>query len=181
MSGKFAVGCLFISMSVMGMMSPTPPSPLNNVNNTTNFEDLVVDRYYVLRGGIYEETGGWGCPYPGMGMELTEMMKYWNKKGKLDAKLDEISRQGFWLSQTQYHGKPYCQYDDIPLTKDWLVEFYMRHKNDTMEDWYNRHREHYARLRDSGWKISDDYENSPKLNVKRKNKRRTKKNRRKWL
>lgn len=116
------------------------------------FQDLVVDRYYVYQGGEYKDTGGWGCPYPGMMDELMGFFKHHDHCRDLEDMAEKMEKRGYYLSQSQYFGKPYCKYDKIPLTKKWVMEFYRRHKDETSEDWQRR----YDKYRDSGWKVTDD-------------------------
>lgn len=78
------------------------------------FEDLKVDRYYTLQRGPHKDTGGWGCPYPSMGNEIVKNMKFWEHCRELEDKLDEVESRGFYLSQSQYFGKPYREYEKIP-------------------------------------------------------------------
>lgn len=125
-------------------------------NENDWFEDLKVDRYYTLQGGPYKDTGGWGCPYPGMGSELLEDMKYWEHCRELEDKLKKVEDLGFYLSQSQYFGKPYRKYEKIPLTKRWMMEFYRRHKDDKPGDWQKRYDDYYDALRASGWTVADD-------------------------
>ena len=76
---------------------------------------------------------------------------------EIENRMVEIEKRGIYIGQTQYFGKPYCEYKKIPLTKKWLTEFYRRHKDDKPEDWQKRYDDHYDALRASGWKVEDDY------------------------
>lgn len=120
------------------------------------FEDLKVDRYYTLQGGPYKDTGGWGCPYPGMGADLIQWLSHADHCRELEYKLEQVEARGFYLSQSQYFGKPYRKYEKIPLTKRWMMEFYRRHKDDKPEDWQKRYDDYYNALRASGWTVADD-------------------------
>ena len=120
------------------------------------FEDLRPDRYYALQGGPYKDTGGWGCPYPAMGNDIVESMRFWEHCRELEDQLEQIESRGFYLSQSQYFGKPYRQYEKILLTKRWMMEFYRRHRYDTRDDWSRRYDEWHDALKATGWKPEYD-------------------------
>ena len=145
MTRRNFIGSLFsaVPLSIVG-----DSLSWKNVTDENRFEDLMVDRYYVLQGGQYKDTGGWGAPYYEMGAELTETFKYWDYCNILDDHFEKIEERGFYLSQSQYFGgKPFCFYEKIPLTKKWLMEFYRRHKNDATADWWNRYDEHMSKIK----------------------------------
>ena len=122
-----------------------------------SFEDLRPDMYYELQGGPYKDTGGWGCPCPGMGDMLVATLKDWDHCRVIDDRLAEVERQGYYLTVTTYFGRPYRECGRIYLTERWLMEFYRRHRDDTSNDWYRRYDEHYDALRASGWKREYDH------------------------
>ena len=142
--GGFAVTAIFPSI---GFQS----------ESNDEFEDLLVDRYYTYQGGEYKDTGGWGSPYPAMMNELMSFFKYHDNCRDLEDIAEKMEKRGYYLSQSQYFGKPYRRYNKIPLTKKWVMEFYRRHKDETIDDWQRQYDIHYANLRDSGWKVEDDY------------------------
>lgn len=154
MTRRDFIGSLFsiASFSLIGFLVPKK----NAVEKEDWFEDLIVDRYYMVQGGPYKDTGGWGCPYDSMGNELVQIFRYFEQCNELEDKFEKIEENGFYLSPSQYFGKPYCRYEKIPMTKKWLMEFYRRHKNDTAADWQKRYDDYYDSLRASGWKASDD-------------------------
>ena len=120
------------------------------------FQDLEVDRYYDLQGGPYKATGGWGQPYAGMGDMLVEALKDWDARRLLDGNLALIERKGFYLTPSQYLGKPWRHYDRIYLTESWMREFYHRHRDDTRADWDRRYDEYRDALLATGWKSDYD-------------------------
>jgi len=120
------------------------------------FKDLEADRYYVLQGGPYEDTGGWGCPCASMGDMLVDTLREWDAGGLMDDRLARTAREGFYLTPSQYFGKPWRQYDRIYLTERWLREFYRRHENDTSDDWNRRYDECRDALLATGWKPDYD-------------------------
>lgn len=159
------IGALAAAVAVSPIVSATAENTSKDNWFEDWFEDLVVDRYYTIQGGPYKDTGGWGCPYDTMGAELISEFSYWDHCRELEDKFERIEKEGFYLSQSQYLGKPYREYEKIPMTKKWLMEFYLRHKNDTPADWRRRYDAYYNALRASGYK--DGYNcvnevNSPK-------------------
>lgn len=100
-----------------------------------------------------QEVGG--CPYPSMGNEIVKNMKFWEHCRELEDKLDEVESRGFHLSQSQYFGKPYREYEKIPLTKRWMTEFYRRHGDDKPEDWKKRYDDYISDLKARGWRLVD--------------------------
>lgn len=96
------------------------------------FQDLLVDRYYAYQGGEYGDTGGWGCPYSGMMDELMSFFKYHDHCRDLEDVAETMEKRGYYLSQSQYFGKPYRRYGNISLTKRWVLEFYRRYKDGEM-------------------------------------------------
>lgn len=110
------------------------------------FQDIRVDWYYVLQGGEYKDTGGWGCPGHSMALELITSFNVYDQQRLLEDNAETIEKKGYYLSPTHYFGKPYCEYDKMPLTKKWIMEFYRRHKDDTPDEWqarYDRYFEDY--------------------------------------
>ena len=107
------------------------------------FQDIRVDWYYVLQGGEYKDTGGWGCPGSSMGCELIDSFRYYDYCRELEDKAEIIERKGYYLSPSHYFGKD-CKYDKIPLTKKWIMEFYRRHKDDGPDVWQARYDRYFS-------------------------------------
>lgn len=107
------------------------------------FEDIRVDWYYVLQGGEYKDTGGWGCPGSSMGCELIDTFRYYDYCRELEDKAEIIEKKGYYLSPTHYFGKD-CKYPKIPLTKKWIMEFYRRHKDDGQDVWQARYDRYFS-------------------------------------
>ena len=103
------------------------------------FEDIRIDRYYVLQGWEYGETGGWGCPGYELGAELIKNMKCWEHCRYLEDNIESVEKRGFYLTPSSYLEDPWRQYDRIYLTKRWLTEFYNRHKDEPVENWEKRY------------------------------------------
>lgn len=99
------------------------------------FEDIRIDRYYVLQGGHYGDTGGSGCPGYELGAELIENMKYWEQCRYLEDNIESVERRGFYLTPSTYFETPWREFNRIYLTKRWMMEFYNRHKDEPFENW----------------------------------------------
>ena len=148
----------FIGSLTAALAVPSVGLALPTAKSDDWFQDLVVDRYYVLQGGPYGDTGGWGGTYSDMGAQLTKLLTWYNYCRELEDNCEILETKGYYLAQSQYFGKPFCQYEKIPLTKKWLTEFYRCHKVDKPEDWQKRYDDYYDALCASGWKASDDYQ-----------------------
>ena len=103
------------------------------------FEDIRIDRYYVLQGGQYGDTGGCGCPGYELGAELIENMKYWEQCRCLEDNIEKGEKRGYYLTPSTYFEIPWRQFDRIYLTKRWMTEFYNRHKDEPLEIWRNKY------------------------------------------
>lgn len=103
------------------------------------FEDIRVDRYYVLQGGQYGDTGGYGQPGYMQGPEFLNAMRYWEYCRELEDKLDIVEKRGFYLTPSSYLEDPWREYDKIYLTKRWMLDFYNRHKDEPVENWKKRY------------------------------------------
>ena len=110
------------------------------------FEDIRADRYYTLQGGQYGDTGGYGCPGYELGAELIENMKYWEQCRYLEDTIESVEERGFYLIPSTYFEKPWRSYNRIYLTKDWMMEFYRRHKDETFDMWKSRYDEYLYNL-----------------------------------
>lgn len=104
------------------------------------FQDIRVDRYYILKGGQYKETGGIGCPGVSIGSELKEEMDWQKYCNMLDRWIGNIEDKGFYLEVSGYFGPDNAkQFGKIQLKRDWLMKFYNLHRNETKEDWERKY------------------------------------------
>lgn len=103
------------------------------------FEDICIDRYYVLQGGHYGDTGGYGCPGYELGAELIKNMKYWEQCRYLEHNIENVEECSFYLTPTQYFGASWRKFNRIYLTKDWMLEFFRRHRDEPLESWKSRY------------------------------------------
>jgi hypothetical protein len=110
------------------------------------FEDIRTDRYYVLQGGQYGDTGGCGCPGYQLGAKLIENMKYWEQRRYLEHNIESVEERDFYLSPSTYFENPLRHYDRIYLTKRWMMEFYNRHKDEPLENWKKGYSEYLERV-----------------------------------
>ena len=130
---------------------------IGNVKLDDWFEDIRIDRYYVLQGGPYSDTGGCGSPGYSLGAGRIEDMNLWKHYQCFERSIENIEKRGFYLSPTQYFGAPYKKYDRIYLTKKWLVEFYNRHKNDDRKDWERRYDKYLRDVKSGAYKVDNNY------------------------
>lgn len=137
----------FIGSLTAALAVPSVGLALPTAKSDDWFEDIRVDRYYVLQGGQYGDTGGYGQPGYSMAPELLRYMEYWEHCRELEDKLDDIERNGYYLTPSSYLEKPHRRYDKMPLTKKWMMEFYIRHKDDKHEDWQKRYGDYLEGLR----------------------------------
>ncbi len=111
------------------------------------FEDIRVDRYYILKGGQYGDTGGIGCPGFELGIGTVKEMAWQKYCNMLDRWMDNIEDKGFYLEVVGYFGpddaKPFGR---IRLNRDWLMKFYNLHKNETKEDWERKYGDYLESL-----------------------------------
>ena len=114
------------------------------------FEDIRTDRYYVLQGGQYGDTGGSGCPGYELGAALIKDMKYWKQSCYLEYNIEYIENRGFYLTPSTYFEEPWRQYDRIYLTKRWLTEFYNRHKDEPLENWKKGYSKYLEKIQKGG-------------------------------
>ena len=54
-------------------------------------------------------------------------------------------------------------YDKIPLTKEWMMEFYRRHKGESCEMWKSRYDNYIAGLESRGWRTVNGRFMNPEL------------------
>jgi hypothetical protein len=119
---------------------------------TDDFQDIRVDRYYVLQGGKYGDTGGIGKPGYMWGQELVDEMAWHNQCLGFEDFAENVEKHGYYFSQSQYFGK-FREYEKLRLTKDWIFEFYKRHKDDTFDMWKSRYDEYMASLESQGYRL----------------------------
>ena len=130
---------------------------IGNVKLDDWFEDIRVDRYYILQGGQYGDTGGYGQPGYMEGPELVKSMEFWEHCRELDDKLDYIEKRGFYFIPTQYFGADWREFNRIYLTKDWMLEFYRRHKDEPLESWKLRYARYLDDIHTGNYKSSNTY------------------------
>ena len=132
------------------------PAIGSSIKRKDEFQDIRVDWYYVLQGGEYKDTGGWGCPGRDMGCELIDSFSHYDCCRELEDKAELIEKRGYYLSPTHYFGKN-CKYDKIPLTKKWIMEFYRRHKNDGPDVWQARYDKYFSDYKAGKYSPENNY------------------------
>ena len=104
------------------------------------FQDIRVDRYYVLKGGQYKDTGGIGCPGVSLGSGIVEDMDWQLYCRSLDRWIEHVEKSGYYLEVSGYFGPDNAkQFGKIQLKRDWLMKFYNLHRNETKEDWEKKY------------------------------------------
>ena len=113
--------------------------PMNKRVDEDWFEDIRIDRYYMLQGGQYGDTGGYGNPGYMWGPIFTEFLKNLEHCHELEDKLAQMEQNGYYFTPQTYLGDKWRRYDKMPITKDWAMEFYKRHKDETFDMWGSRY------------------------------------------
>lgn len=97
------------------------------------FEDIQIDHYYILSG---KDTISVGFIGSDIGKYLIQTLKYEANFRPIEEVIDELVSREFKFKVTAYiFYKGYLRYDDIHLTKEWLTEFYNRHKDEDESIW----------------------------------------------
>lgn len=131
----------FVGSFIATMAIPTIGQPKDD-----QFEDIRVDRYYDLQGGQYGDTGGIGRPGYQWGPYLVEELKCLKQCRVFEERLEIVEKNGCYFTPSSYLREEFCTYDRIYLTKDWMMEFYRRHKDDTFDMWKSRYDEYLSNL-----------------------------------
>lgn len=101
--------------------------------NKSEFDDIRVDRYYVLIGNNRVPEGR---PGSDAGKYLIEDLKYEANFRPIEEVIDELASRKFHYEVSSYIFDKECvKYDDIHLTKEWITEFYRRHKDEDPNKW----------------------------------------------
>lgn len=112
------------------------------------FQDIRVDRYYVLHGGQYGSTGGIGWPGVSEGSEMIEVMNWHVYCRDLDDWISHVEKNGYYLEVVGYFGPNDAKsFGKIQLKRDWLMKFYELHKNETKQDWEDKYNKYLESLR----------------------------------
>lgn len=92
------------------------------------FQDIQPDWKYIFRGGFYGDNGG----YEIYGREAigAVMNAITRSPGEPEDNITEIGGRGFYLVQIQQDGKTGPIPNNIYFTREWLKEFYHRHKDE---------------------------------------------------
>ncbi len=141
---------------IFGAVATTAIVPFAGIAGEV-FDDIRVDRYYVLHGGQYGDIGGWGQPGYTQGPEIVKTMEFWKDCRELEDKLDYIEKKGFYFTPTQYFGADWREFDRIYLTKDWMMEFYRRHKDEPLESWELRYDRYLDDVHTGKYSPSNNY------------------------
>ena len=121
---------------------------IGSVTKKDEFQDIRVDRYYILRGGKYKDTGGIGSPGVALGIGTVKEMDLQKYCNMLDRWIDNVEDKGFYLEVSGYFGPDDAKsFGKIHLNREWLMKFYNLHKNETKEDWERKYDQYLKSIR----------------------------------
>jgi len=124
------------------------PAIGSEIKKEEEFQDIRVDRYYILKGGQYKDTGGIGCPGVELGIGTVKEMDLQKCCNMLDRWIDNVEDKGFYLEVSGYFGLDNAkQFGRIHLNREWLMKFYNLHKNETKEDWERKYDQYLKSIR----------------------------------
>lgn len=116
----------FIGGLIAGIVTPL-------FGKNPKFEDITIDNYYVLTS---EDSISYGSPGADAGELLIKTLKYEANFRDINDVIDELASRKFRYEVTSYiFDENYTRYNDIYLTKEWLTEFYLRHKDEDEGVW----------------------------------------------
>ena len=101
-------------------------------------DDIYDDKYYDLQGGPYKDTGGVGAPGAAWRRDLMQILHNEDYHLMLDRFMDHVESNGFYFTvslYTQHSHDEWVAYGHkkIPLTKEWLSNFYNKHLKEAYE------------------------------------------------
>ena len=108
-----------------------------SLKSNDGLDDIYDDKYYVLQGGPYEDTGGVGAPGVAWRKDLLDTLRYEDHCRNLDSFIDHVESNGFYFTvslYTQHSDDAWVAYGfkKITLTKKWLSNFYNKHNKQYM-------------------------------------------------
>lgn len=119
--------------SLAAVASAAAIEPMKRDGNDGKLDDIYDDMYYVLQGGPYNDTGGVGAPGASWRRDLMQLLHNEDYHLMLDRSMDYVESNGFYFMvslYTQHSHDEWVAYGHkkIPLTKEWLANFYSKHK-----------------------------------------------------
>ena len=132
----------------IGTLAGVIAAPAIGAIKKDEFQDIRVDRYYILKGGQYKDTGGIGCPGVELGIGTVKEMDLQKCHNMLDRWIDNVEDKGFYLEVSGYFGPENAkQFGRIHLNREWLMKFYNLHRNETKEDWERKYDQYLKSIR----------------------------------
>lgn len=103
-----------------------------SLKSDDGLDDIYDDKYYDLQGGPYKDTGGVGAPGAAWRRDLLEILHYEDHYLNLNRFMEHVESLGFYFTvslYTQHSHDEWVAYGHkkIPLTKEWLSNFYNKH------------------------------------------------------
>lgn len=103
-----------------------------SLKSDDGLDDIYDDKYYDLQGGPYKDTGGVGAPGATWRHDLMQILHNEEYHFTLDRFMDYVESNGFYFTvslYTQHSHDEWVAYGHkkIPLTKEWLSNFYSKH------------------------------------------------------
>ena len=132
----------------IGTLAGVIAAPAIGAIKKDEFQDIRVDRYYILKGGQYKDTGGIGCPGVELGIGTVKEMDLQKCHNMLDRWIDNVEDKCFYLEVSGYFGPENAkQFGRIHLNREWLMKFYNLHRNETKEDWERKYDQYLKSIR----------------------------------
>ena len=103
-----------------------------SLKSDDGLDDIYDDKYYDLQGGPYKDTGGVGAPGAAWRRDLIEILHHEDHCLNLNRFMEYVESRGFYFKvslYTQHSHDEWVAYGHkkIPLTKEWLSNFYNKH------------------------------------------------------
>ena len=73
-----------------------------SLKSDDGLDDIYDDKYYVLQGGSYKDTGGVGTPGVAWRQDLPEILHHEDHYLMLDRFMEHVESQGFYFTVSLY-------------------------------------------------------------------------------
>lgn len=122
-------------LSAITAVAASPVLRYGYEKSDSNFRDIQVGFRYAI---MLKDLKGPYISYPEMGYRLVSFLRALRRYGhRVEDSVAAIEEVGTCLRERLDNDLPRDALV-IPLTKDWLMEFWRRHRYDTPDDWYAR-------------------------------------------
>ena len=115
-----------------GLIAAASSATIGSMKHDDDLDDIYDDKYYDLQGGPYKDTGGVGAPGAAWRNDLMQILHNEDYHLMLDRFMDHVESNGFYFTVSlyiQHNHDEWVAYGHkkIPLTKEWLSNFYNKH------------------------------------------------------